>query len=179
MERFAPATLLTAMLVLSACAPAPAPTRPATWRNGASAAVSVTMDDGYASQIRFMAPLLSSRGYAGTFFVVTGWLDAEDLWDGWRGVAADGHEIGSHGLTHAAFEEIDPAVLVDELRQARERIASMLGPGAGLTYAYPHSVVTEAAAGAVARAGYEEARAGENDLNPARLRQRSRCGRRR
>jgi peptidoglycan/xylan/chitin deacetylase (PgdA/CDA1 family) len=162
------APALAAVLALSACAPGTAPTRPSTWKSGAVAAVSITMDDGYASQIRFMAPLLSSRGYAGTFFVVTNWLDAEDQWDAWRGIAADGHEIGSHGLTHETPDGIDSEVLVEHLRRARERIRRMLGPEGGRTYAYPHSVTSGAAVEAAARAGYEAARTGGNDLNPPR-----------
>ena len=46
---------------------------------------------------------LNTRGVKGTFFVVTlpGWIDSHVPWDTWQIVAAQGHEIGSHTVTHA------------------------------------------------------------------------------
>lgn len=137
------------------------------WRGSAKAAVSFTMDDGYASQARLVAPLLSSRGFAGTFFVVTQWLDQEDLWPRWVEVAGAGHEIGSHGLTHAQLDRLDSRSLREELESSLRRIQEKLGTDQGRSFAYPYSVGSPELARAVQAASYDAARTGGDATNPA------------
>ncbi|HET8813485.1 MAG TPA: polysaccharide deacetylase family protein [Solirubrobacterales bacterium] len=68
---------------------------------GAPTIVSLTFDDGRADQIQ-AAHLLSERGMAGTFFVITGrvgaagYLSLAEL----ESMAAAGHEIGDHTVNH-------------------------------------------------------------------------------
>jgi len=145
---------------------APGGTTIPAWKHGAAAAVSITMDDGYANQWRCMAPLLASHGFTGTFFVVTQWLDQEDLWDRWKEVAREGHEVGSHGLTHVSLAEVDGRGLTEELAWSRNRIKEMLGPGAGDVFAYPFSVSSDAIGRAAEEAGYVAARTGGDTTNP-------------
>ncbi|HKY31229.1 MAG TPA: polysaccharide deacetylase family protein [Candidatus Polarisedimenticolia bacterium] len=152
---------------LSGPASRPGDTAVARWKGGARAAVSITMDDGYASQWRSMPALLASRGFAGTFFVVTEWIEAEGLWPRWREVAEAGHEIGSHGHTHAPFTRLSPAQLAEEMAGSRRRIQEALGPAHGRTLAYPQSSASRSLAQAAARAGYEAARTGGTAFNPA------------
>ncbi|MGH9868734.1 MAG: polysaccharide deacetylase family protein [Candidatus Polarisedimenticolia bacterium] len=163
MRRLSP--LLCLLLTASAAAPAPSDvavgrTTPLRWKNGAQAAISVTMDDGYASQWRFMSSLLASRGFAGTFFIVTGWVDSEDHWARWKEVADAGHEIGSHGMTHKPLSGMKPSQLAAELEGSRRRIQERLGAAHGRTLAYPQSTATPELASAAARAGYDAARTG-------------------
>jgi peptidoglycan/xylan/chitin deacetylase (PgdA/CDA1 family) len=47
-------------------------TRIAPWQHGRQGAVSVTFDDASVNQFRVAAPLLTERGMAGTFFLMTG-----------------------------------------------------------------------------------------------------------
>src|SRR5262245_57605715 len=114
-------------------------TRPSPWPHGAMAAVSITMDDGYANQWRVMAPMMEKRGFRGTFFVVTDWLDAEEQWPRWRAVAAHGHEIGSHGVTHRPLTALSDRMIADELQRSRAEIQAALGPAQGLSFAFPRS----------------------------------------
>ena len=157
------------MLCVAAAAPDPAPGRTIAtpWKNGARATVSITMDDGYASQWRFMAPLLASRGFSGTFFIVTGWVDQENLWDRWREVAEAGHEIGSHGATHTPLTGLDPEGMRREMEESRRRIRDVLGPGHGRSFAYPQSSASPEMAKLAAEAGYEAARTGGVAFAPA------------
>ncbi|MCC6750237.1 MAG: polysaccharide deacetylase family protein [Deltaproteobacteria bacterium] len=144
----------------------PGDTQVLTWPDGARAAVSVTMDDGYANQWRYMAPLLASRGYRGTFFLITSWMDAENLWPAWQAVAAAGHEIGSHTVNHVGLTELDAAKVKEELETSRARIQKVIGPEHGRTFGFPFSKSSAATALAVEQAGYEAARTGGEKTNP-------------
>lgn len=69
------------------------------WPQGARAAVSLTYDDGYDSQLDHALPLLDGRGLRGTFYLTVENIDAR-LAD-WIKVWRAGHEIGNHTETHA------------------------------------------------------------------------------
>ncbi len=162
-------TLPVLMLLAASAGAADPPGRTVVtpWKNGARAAVSITMDDGYASQWRFMAPLLASRGFGGTFFIVTDWVDRENLWDRWREVAEAGHEIGAHGATHAPLTGMDAQTMKREMEESRLRIRDVLGPDHGRSFAYPQSSASPEMAKAAADAGYEAARMGGVAFAPA------------
>ena len=69
----------------------------------------ITFDDGNASDVEHALPALRRRGLTGTFFVVAGrlgepgFLDA----DGVRALAAAGMTVGSHGMRHRPWRELD------------------------------------------------------------------------
>jgi len=70
------------------------------WPHGARAAVSITYDDGLNSQLDNAVPELDRRGLKATFF-----LTEENIREGrrlaeWQHVAADGHEVANHTVTH-------------------------------------------------------------------------------
>lgn len=169
-----PFSFLALFLVWSWAAPAapaaipesPGETVIHRWQGDALAAVSVTMDDGYANQRRYMAPMLTARGFRGTFYVVPGWLDSEDLWSSWRKVSEAGHVIDSHTLNHVSLVNLDPEQLTTELRNSRNQIRRHLGVDHGRTLAYPYSHASPEVEAAVAEAGYEAARAGGDQTNP-------------
>ena len=66
--------------------------------------VVLTFDDGYADAFTNAFRLLKRFGLRGTFFVVTGWIDANTpgylTWDQARAMAAAGMSIQSHSQTH-------------------------------------------------------------------------------
>ena len=155
--RFGVVALLAWPMLVAA---APGDTAILPWRGAARAAVSVTMDDGYASQWRYMAPLLASRGFTGTFFIVTSWVDTDGLWPDWRKVAAMGHEIGSHTHNHLELPLLTPETVDSELRLSRERLQTELGPTQGRTFGFPFSKSSPETVAAVKAAGYEAARTG-------------------
>ena len=107
------------------------------WPGGAQAAVSLTYDDGYDSQLENVAPLLDELGFKATFFLTVENIDARVA--DWNALSKRGHEIGNHTLTH-------PCMLKDFSadRFAREQIApaeryfdTHFGGAKPRSYAYP------------------------------------------
>jgi peptidoglycan/xylan/chitin deacetylase (PgdA/CDA1 family) len=89
-------------LLAAGCSPAPssAPAAPPPPR----LVVSVTFNDGLASQYDYARPVLDAHGMRATFYLASGWLDA-----GWKcclrwwqvdQLYRDGHEIGGMGRDH-------------------------------------------------------------------------------
>lgn len=76
----------------------PALARRRIWPGGARAAVSLTYDDGLDSQLANAVPALDQRDFKATFFLTKENMEAR-LAD-WRAVAAAGHEIGDHTVSH-------------------------------------------------------------------------------
>ncbi len=60
--------------------------------------VALTYDDGHASQLDAAVPQLDARGLRGTFYLNA--IRQEAAAARWRAVAATGHELGNHTLTH-------------------------------------------------------------------------------
>ncbi len=174
--RAAATSALRLWLVCSACAvllgiapksmAAPGDTVVRSWPNRAQAAFSITLDDGAANQWRYMAPLLTSRGLRGTFFLISSWPDADETWSSWKAVAAAGHEIGSHTVNHPRLPALSAEELFVELSSSRERLRTMLGPQVAQVFAYPYSETNEQVVASVERAGYKAARCGPGPLNP-------------
>lgn len=79
-----------------------------TWAGDKKSAFSFSFDDGFKSQVDNAAPVLDKYGFKGTFYVIAGSLvdQGQELiwrygtWDGFKQLADEGHEIGSHTMTH-------------------------------------------------------------------------------
>ena len=91
-------------------------------RGEAGRLVALTFDDGYTDFLEHAAPLLERHGMTATLYVVAGRMDGANDWDSGprlpimgadqvRAVAAAGHEVGSHTMTHARLAGADPATL--------------------------------------------------------------------
>jgi peptidoglycan/xylan/chitin deacetylase (PgdA/CDA1 family) len=90
----------------------------------------ITFDDGHASNHRYGAPALREANFRGTFFITAGWtgkrpgyMSVADL----RDLAKEGHEIGSHGWSHALLTRCDSRALADELMRSRAFLEDCLG----------------------------------------------------
>lgn len=70
-----------------------------TWGDGKSAALSLTYDDGYASQ-RNAASTLQAFGLRGTFYLSQAFPDVTSNPGEWKKVFAAGHEVGNHSFSH-------------------------------------------------------------------------------
>lgn len=115
------------------------------WPHGAKAAVSLTFDDGRASQIDVGLPILDAHGIQATFYVMP---DAvEKKYAGWRKAVTSGHEIGNHTLHHPCSANFDWARnhasedytlerMEREILDANLRIEQILGV-VPRTFAYP------------------------------------------
>ncbi|SNS73259.1 Polysaccharide deacetylase [Geodermatophilus pulveris] len=136
-------------------------------RGRARGLVGLTFDDGYTDFLHEAVPVLARHGMTGTLYVVAGRLGGWNGWDdgprlalldadGVRAVAAAGHEVGSHTLTHVRLAGADPATLSREVAGSRRVLEDVLQaevPG----FCYPWGDFDEAAAEAVRSAGYDHA----------------------
>jgi len=101
-----------------------------------------------------------------------------------RQLCEDGHEIGSHSMTHCLMPECDDAALRYELEESRRILQAQTGSGIE-SFCYPNGACDARAAAATASAGYLQAvttRLGSNargadpmqlcrvDMDAARLR---------
>ena len=69
--------------------------------------------------------LLDETGSLGTFFIL-GWV-ASRYPALVRRIAAAGHEIGSHGMSHRMVTELDPAEMLAEVRDSRRLLEDISG----------------------------------------------------
>ncbi len=129
--------------------------------------VGLTFDDGYTDFVDHAVPVLARHGMTATLYVVAGLLGGENDWDdgprldlvdadGVRAVAAAGHEVGSHTLTHVRLSGADPDTLVREIAGSREVLEDVLQSGVP-GFCYPWGDFDAAAAAAVRAAGYDHA----------------------
>ena len=129
--------------------------------------VGLTFDDGYADFLDHAVPVLERHGMTGTLYVVAGRLGGTNEWDDGprlpimdadqvRAVAAAGHEVGSHTLTHPRLAGAGAATLLAEVADSRRVLEDVLQaevPG----FCYPYGSYDDAAAEAVRAAGYDHA----------------------
>lgn len=158
---------------ISLCAAPSLARRRRGWPGGM---VSFTYDDGLDSQLDIAAPQLEAAGLQGTFYLT--WDNIRGRLSDWRALAARGHELANHTVTHdcdlagdrtGAFRrrEIDPM----------ERwLRSIDSDSRGQDYAYPCDVTdlgpgsanaqAERYSAMLRRAGIDSARTSEGPPNP-------------
>ncbi|MEI6809901.1 MAG: polysaccharide deacetylase family protein, partial [bacterium] len=116
----------------------------ARWRDNRSGAVSVTFDDGTENQVLVGAELLNQRGLKGSFYVITDsgnetnlWNQWPTYWQDWATLAAQGHEIGSHTVSHQELTNRTVEEVRAELSISRQVIDSKIPSQICLTFSYP------------------------------------------
>ncbi|MET8246319.1 polysaccharide deacetylase family protein [Streptomyces sp. NPDC005202] len=127
--------------------------------------VGLTFDDGYADFLAHALPALHRWNFGATLFPLPGRLGGVNSWDplgprkplltadGIRRAAAEGVEIGSHGLTHIDLTRADDVTLKAEVADSRTLLAELIGaPVDG--FCYPYGTVDGRAVAAVRDAGY-------------------------
>jgi len=129
--------------------------------------VALTFDDGYTDFLEHAVPLLQRHGMRATLYVVAGQLGGANEWDTGprlpvmgpdqvRAVAAAGHEVGSHTMSHARLAGAAPATLVEEIAGSRRVLQEVLQQEVA-GFCYPYGAFDPAAADAVQAAGYDNA----------------------
>ncbi len=138
--------LLIAGSVLGAGIVDPPYVKVARFQGDAIAAVSMTFDDAFPSQIEKAIPILNEYGLRATFFVHSDNVKSSwaSNWDAWRAAAKSGHEVGSHTKSHLMLTQVRTA------RQLRNEIvgsADLIGQQMGIrpiSFAYPFSDFNDA-----------------------------------
>lgn len=131
------------------------------------ASVTVTVDDGYASNRRELAPLLRELGIPWAVFVGVRTLGATNVWDlGWvghrerhlsaaevRALAVEGVTVGSHGVAHEDMTKLGDRALAESMTVSKRRLEDLTGRPVD-AIAYPWGKVDARVALAARRAGY-------------------------
>jgi len=116
-----------------------------TWPEGKQMALSLSFDDGRASQVEAGVPLFNTNGAKATFYVMPSAI--EEQLNLWQNAVAQGHEIGNHSQLHPcsgnflwsrhkALEDYSLERMEEELREANKEIETLLNT-APATFAYP------------------------------------------
>ena len=136
-------------------------------RGNAAGLVGLTFDDGYTDFLDHAMPVLARHGMTATVYVVAGRLGGRNEWDAGpslglvdaaqvRAIAAAGHEVGSHTLTHCRLPGASPATLAAEVGDSKQVLEDVLqAEVAG--FCYPWGDFDAAAADAARAAGYDHA----------------------
>ncbi len=127
----------------------------------ATTVVSLTFDDGYSTQWS-ARQTLRDHNMRATFYVNSG-LTTDQLggrrmtWSQVRDLAADGHEIGGHTLTHADLTRLTAD---EQRREACDDRTNLLNRGFSpvASFAYPYAEYSQSAMSAVQQCGYTSAR---------------------
>ena len=117
--------------------PPPPPHTITEWPGNKKGAVSITFDDAMPSQVTLAVPALDAVGLKGTFFLVPTQADYDQTWSGWRAAEAEGHEMGSHSMTHANLTQISSSALQSELQASQAAIDAQIPNQKCLSLAYP------------------------------------------
>jgi LPXTG-site transpeptidase (sortase) family protein len=120
-------------------------------------AVSFTFDDGLLTQATTGASELNARGLKGTFFVITS--RGEVPWATWRSLAAQGHEIASHTVSHQSLPGQSVSDITRELSESQSIINQNVYNQSCITIAYPLTE-TNSTVQAIAANYYVAARGG-------------------
>ena len=129
--------------------------------------VSLTFNDGLASQYQFARPVLASHGVNGTFYVATSWMATQDAkyMRSWQldNLHRDGDEIGGMGKDHkdlTATYNSDPAADLaykqDQVCGDKQKLTDLgYSP---VSFSYPFSANNAAASSVVRGCGYTSGR---------------------
>ena len=122
----------------------------APWPDGCQGAVSLTFDDGMASQLDLAVPLLDEHNLQATFYINPrdGYTDTLAAW---RPVATTGHELGNHTIRHPcsknfafiadtdrlALEDMSMAEMEAEIVETSRRIRELAPAQVNISFGYP------------------------------------------
>lgn len=109
-----------------------------TWQGFKKGAVSFTFDDNCANQLSVVMPMFDEYGFKMTFFTVINW---GPNWTALQAAASNGHEIGSHTVSHTSFGTLTDAQQITELENSQNVINSHIQSQKCLTIAYPNCVL--------------------------------------
>jgi len=120
--------------------------------------IRITFDDGNRSDLTLATPALAARGWRATFFVLTGRIGAPGSLGGDDIVALleAGMAIGSHGVAHVDWRQLDAAGLQAELSDSRQRLEEICGHPI-VAAAIPFGAYNGRVLKGLAAAGYREA----------------------
>lgn len=151
----------------------------ADWYNFSKAAYSLTFDDSFMSQPKYIAPLLNQNGLKATFYILPNQMQPDKnaaswgryaYWYQYQELYDQGHEIGAHTLTHndlTAIPDGDDTTegsVKYELSQPLKIINQKIPNCKVRSFAYPYTIANQHLAETTAQY-YTSARVGWNQSN--------------
>jgi oligosaccharide reducing-end xylanase len=117
-----------------------------TWEDFRTSAITYTFDDNCSNQYTKAVPMFDALGFKGTFYTVTGadW-SPQPQWNVLEQMAANGHEIGSHTVTHTNLYGMRTNKETKELRDSRDSINAHVTSQQCITMSYPYCAVDDEA----------------------------------
>ncbi|MEO7068429.1 MAG: polysaccharide deacetylase family protein [Rhodanobacter sp.] len=130
----------------------------------------ITLDDGYADNLRAALPVLQKFGFSATSYVVSGSIGRCNNWDAERlGISkplmsvaelrqwsAAGMEVGAHTRTHPHLTRCNDLELRNEVRGCKADLEDRLGQ-AITQFCYPYGDLDDRVVAAAGDAGYAAA----------------------
>ena len=111
-----------------------------TWPGFCSAAISYTFDDGCSNQFAIAIPMFNEFDFDLTLYPVINWgLN----WTALQNAASDGHEIGSHTMSHPSLSGLTIERQTAELVNSQNTINTNIPSRQCLTLAYPYCVPSD------------------------------------
>ncbi len=115
--------------------------------------VLVTFDDGYADVLDHGLAVLDDLGVKAVMFLVTSWVGRRTpdtsqscmTWADARSLAAQGHVIGAHTVTHPKLSALDGGCQTSQIEGSVAKVSSEVG--GCVPFAYPYGVKGECSPG--------------------------------
>jgi hypothetical protein len=104
-----------------------------TWQGFSTAALTFTFDDLCPNQVPVAVPLLDKYEIKATFYPI---ISQNPDWVALKKLAVNGHEIGSHTMTHTDLK--GSANQEDELKNSKAEIEKQIAGSNCITIAYPY-----------------------------------------
>lgn len=114
--------------------------------------VSVTFDDGWASQYENALPILNKYGVPATMYISSALVNAAPTYMTEAQIQAfanRGDEIASHTVNHVDLTTLTPEQLDSELSQSKAALQQMFGSSAAVNFASPYGASNPATTAAV------------------------------
>ncbi len=109
----------------------------AQWHGFSKCAVTYTFDDNTSKQLTVALPMFNKYNFKMTFYPVINW---GPNWTELKKAYENGHEVGSHTVTHPYLNQLDSASEEQELQQSFNTINAQIGKGSCQTIAYPYCI---------------------------------------
>ncbi len=90
--------------------------------------IVLTFDDGRVSDVHLARPILDRLGWRSEHFITVGWVGMPGFmdWTQIRALAASGHGVYSHTMTHTPLDCLSKAELFSEIALSKERLEAGL-----------------------------------------------------
>jgi peptidoglycan/xylan/chitin deacetylase (PgdA/CDA1 family) len=130
------------------------------------AIISITFDDGWSSIYKYGLPLLRKYDLLSTQYIVSGKLNTSDYMTNLQvqSIKNEGHEIGSHTVSHPDLTTLDDSDLTAELQTSQASLKNLTGEGAARSVASPYGVYNAATLGKI-RQSYQSHRSTDTGYN--------------